>query len=76
MKRSVSISLRFLVLLALLLQEAPADNTFAQGQAIKLISKMESLYQRGFWVAIQIDPKTGKRVAVSPQLSNGGAAGY
>jgi hypothetical protein len=56
--------------------EKLVEAVIAKGQAIKLLSETESLYQRGFWIAIQIDPKTGKRVAVSPSLSNGCAAGY
>jgi gamma-glutamyltranspeptidase / glutathione hydrolase len=47
----------------------------AKGQEIKLLSKSESWPQRGFWVAIQIDPKTGNRIGVSPSLF-GYAAGY
>jgi hypothetical protein len=48
----------------------------AKGQAIKLLSKMELLAQRGYWVAIQIDTKTGKRVGVAPLGANGCVAGY
>src|SRR5262249_42474660 len=40
----------------------------AKGQAIKLIPKNQT---GGYWVAIQIDPKTGKRVGVAPPWSNG-----
>src|SRR5262245_11960201 len=56
--------------------EKLVEAVIAKGQAIKLLSETESLYQRSYWIAIQIDPKTGKRVAVSPSLSNGCAAGY
>jgi len=56
--------------------EKLVEAVIAKGQAIKLLSETEALYQRSYWIAIQIDPKTGKRVAVSPSLSNGGAAGY
>jgi len=48
----------------------------AKGQAIKLLSKIEARAQRGYWVAIQIDAKTGKRVGVAPPGSNGCVAGY
>jgi gamma-glutamyltranspeptidase / glutathione hydrolase len=48
----------------------------AKGQAIKLLSKTESMAQRGYWVAIQIDAKTGKRVGVAPSGNNGCVAGY
>jgi gamma-glutamyltranspeptidase / glutathione hydrolase len=47
----------------------------AKGQAIKLLPK----HQTGglnYWVAIQIDPKTGKRIGVAPPLLNGEIAGY
>jgi gamma-glutamyltranspeptidase len=46
----------------------------AKGQAIKLIPKNQAGV--GYWVAIQIDPKTGKRVGVAPPLMNGDVVGY
>jgi len=48
----------------------------AKGQAIKLLSKSESLGQRGHLVAIQIDTRTGKRVGIAPPGINGYVAGY
>lgn len=48
----------------------------AKGQAIKLLSKNEALAQRGYWVAIQIDAKTGGRTGIAPPGFNGGVAGY
>ena len=48
----------------------------AKGQAIKLLSKTEARAQRGSWVAVQVDAKTGKRVGVAPPGNNGCAAGY
>jgi gamma-glutamyltranspeptidase / glutathione hydrolase len=48
----------------------------AKGQAIKLLLKDQTWGQRGYWVAIQIDPKTGKRIGVVPPLLNGEVAGY
>jgi gamma-glutamyltranspeptidase/glutathione hydrolase len=56
--------------------EKLVEAVIAKGQAIKLLSLEESMYQRGYWVAIQIDQKTGKRIGVSPPVSNGGVAGY
>jgi len=47
----------------------------AKGQAIKLLPKHQT-GGNGYWVAIQIDPKTGKRVGVAPPLINGDVAGY
>jgi gamma-glutamyltranspeptidase / glutathione hydrolase len=47
----------------------------AKGQAIKLLPKRQT-GGNGYWVAIQIDPKTGKRVGVAPPLTNGEVAGY
>jgi gamma-glutamyltranspeptidase/glutathione hydrolase len=47
----------------------------AKGQAIKLIPKNQT-GGSGYWVAIQIDPKTGKRVGVAPPLINGDVVGY
>jgi gamma-glutamyltranspeptidase len=47
----------------------------AKGQAIKLLPKPQTA-GNGYWVAIQIDPKTGKRVGVAPPLINGDVAGY
>ena len=46
----------------------------AKGQAIKLIPKNQTW--PGYWVAIQIDPKTGKRVGVASPLYNGDVVGY
>jgi hypothetical protein len=48
----------------------------ARGQAIKLLPKDQTRGQMGYWVAIQIDPKTGKRIGVAPPLLNGEIAGY
>jgi gamma-glutamyltranspeptidase / glutathione hydrolase len=47
----------------------------AKGQAIKLLPKHQTV-GNSCWVAIQIDPKTGKRVGVAPPLLNGDVAGY
>jgi gamma-glutamyltranspeptidase / glutathione hydrolase len=47
----------------------------AKGQAIKILPKDQTRGQCGYWVAIQIDPKTGKRVGVAPPLLNGEVAG-
>jgi gamma-glutamyltranspeptidase/glutathione hydrolase len=48
----------------------------AKGQAIKLLSKTEARAQRGYWGAVQIDAKTGKRVGFAPPGNNGCVAGY
>ncbi|HEV2663799.1 MAG TPA: gamma-glutamyltransferase [Blastocatellia bacterium] len=48
----------------------------ARGQAIKLLPKHETRTQIGYWVAIQIDPKTGKRIGVAPPLLNGEITGH
>jgi gamma-glutamyltranspeptidase/glutathione hydrolase len=48
----------------------------AKGQAIKLLSKTEARAKRGYWVAIKIDAKTGKRVGVAPPGLNGYVAAY
>jgi gamma-glutamyltranspeptidase/glutathione hydrolase len=48
----------------------------AKGQAIKFLSNAEARAQRGSWVAIQIDAKTGKLVGVAPPGLNGYVAGY
>jgi hypothetical protein len=56
--------------------EKLVEAVIAKGQAIKRLPKAESLYQRGLWVAIQIDHKSGKRIGVSAPVSNGGIAGY
>jgi gamma-glutamyltranspeptidase/glutathione hydrolase len=48
----------------------------AKGQAIKLLPKDQTWGQHGYWVAIQIDPKTGKRIGVAPPSSNGEISGY
>jgi gamma-glutamyltranspeptidase / glutathione hydrolase len=47
----------------------------AKGQDIKLLPKPQT-GGFGYWVAIQIDPKTGKRVGVAPPLINGDVVGY
>jgi len=48
----------------------------AKGQEMKLLPLSETLKSWGYWVAIQIDPKTGKRSGiVSPPL-NGARTGY
>jgi hypothetical protein len=52
------------------------DAVIAKGQDIKLLSKTEAGDQKGYWVAIQIDPKTGKRIGAAPTGLNGCAAGY
>jgi hypothetical protein len=46
-----------------------------KGQAIKLLPKNQTAGS-GYWVAIQIDPKTGKRVGIAPPLTNGEVTGY
>src|SRR6266508_3043529 len=46
----------------------------AKGQAIKLLPKDQTRGQCGYWVAIQIDPKTGKRIGVTTTLLNGEVA--
>jgi gamma-glutamyltranspeptidase / glutathione hydrolase len=48
----------------------------AKGQSIKLLPKAQTRSLCGYWVAIQIDPKTGKRVGVAPPLVNGDVVGY
>src|SRR5262245_46132268 len=48
----------------------------AKGQAIKLLPKDQAWGQRCFWVAIQIDPKTGKRIGVASPFYNGEVTGY
>ncbi len=48
----------------------------AKGQAIKLLPKYQARNQSGYWVAIQIDPKTGKKIGVTTPLLNGEIAGY
>jgi gamma-glutamyltranspeptidase / glutathione hydrolase len=48
----------------------------AKGQAIKLLPKDRTRGQMGWWVAIQIDPKTGKRIGVAPPGLNGYVAAY
>jgi hypothetical protein len=48
----------------------------AKGQAIKLFPKDQTRGQMGWWVAIQIDPKTGKRIGVAPPGLNGYVAAY
>ena len=48
----------------------------AKGQAIKFLPKNQMGGQRGYWVAIQVDPKTGKRLGVAPPGLNGYVAGY
>jgi len=51
------------------------ESVIAKGQDIKLLSKMEAGSQSGYWTAIQIDPKTGMRIGVSPSTFNGVPAG-
>jgi len=50
----------------------------AKGQAIKLLPKDQTQTRRqlGWWVAIQIDTKSGKRVGVAPSGLNGSVATY
>jgi len=48
----------------------------AKGQAIKLLPKNQARIQNGYWVAIQIDQKTGKRIGVATPLINGEVSGY
>ena len=48
----------------------------AKGQAIKLLPKNQARVQNGYWVAIQIDQKTGKRIGVATPLINGEVSGY
>lgn len=48
----------------------------ARGQAVKVLPKSVAGRQRGFWIAIQIDQKTGKRIGASPVGLNGIAIGY
>jgi gamma-glutamyltranspeptidase/glutathione hydrolase len=66
-------------------QEALAEGDFAnemiealktRGQAVRLLSKREALAQRGHWVAVKIDPKTGNRTGAAPIWLNGGVAGF
>jgi hypothetical protein len=56
--------------------EKLVEAVIAKGQEIKLLSKMEERAQRGYWVALQIDQKTGRRFGVAPSVSNGYVAGY
>ena len=56
--------------------EKLVEAVIARGQEIKLLSKAEARSQSGYWVAIQIDPKTGKRIGVTPPGSNGYVSGY
>jgi hypothetical protein len=56
--------------------EKLVEAVIAKGQDIKLLSKKESYAQLGYWVAIQIDQKTGKRVGLAPPVGNGCVAGY
>ena len=48
----------------------------AKGQAIKVLTTSEAWAQRSLLVAIQIDPKTGKRIGAVPTLANSYVAGY
>jgi hypothetical protein len=48
----------------------------ARGQAIKLLPKNQARGQSGAWTAVQIDPKTGKRIGVVPPSNNGEVIGY
>src|SRR5262245_8498490 len=66
-------------------KEAVAEGAFAgdvieavraKGQDVKLLSKSEVEWQLGFWIAIQIDPKTGKRIGAVPSVYNGLVVGY
>jgi hypothetical protein len=52
------------------------EAVIAKGLAIKLLSKTESRAQCGYWVAIQIDPKTGNRFGAAPKGLNGDVACY
>jgi gamma-glutamyltranspeptidase/glutathione hydrolase len=56
--------------------EKSVEAVIAKGQEIKLLSKTEAWSQLGHWVAIQIDPKTGKRIGVAPPGSNGYVSGH
>jgi hypothetical protein len=56
--------------------EKLVEAVIAKGQEIKLLSKTEAWTQLGHWVAIQIDPKTGKRIGVAPPGSNGYVSGH
>jgi len=56
--------------------EKMVKSVVAKGQAIKLLPKHQTLDQISYWVAIQIDPKTGKRIGVTTPLLNGESAGY
>jgi hypothetical protein len=47
----------------------------AKGQAVKLLPKNQARLQNGYWVAIQIDQKTGKRIGVATPF-NGDVSGY
>jgi gamma-glutamyltranspeptidase/glutathione hydrolase len=48
----------------------------AKGQAVRLLTKSEVEWQLGFWIAIQIDPKTGKLIGAVPSVYNGYVVGY
>src|SRR5262245_23603745 len=56
--------------------EKLVEAVIAKGQEIKLLSKAEATSQLGHLVAIQMDPKTGKRIGVAPPGSNGCVSGY
>jgi gamma-glutamyltranspeptidase/glutathione hydrolase len=56
--------------------EKLVEAVIAKGQEIKLLSKAEAASQSGYWVAIQMDPKKGKRIGVAPPGSNGYVSGY
>ena len=55
--------------------ESLVKAVIAKGQDIKLLPKPQT-GGYGYWVAVQIDPKTGKRIGVAPPLLNGEIAGY
>jgi gamma-glutamyltranspeptidase / glutathione hydrolase len=52
------------------------DALIAKGQPVKLLSKREASSHGGYWVAIQIDQKTGKLVGATPSVLNSYVAGY
>jgi hypothetical protein len=52
------------------------DAVIAKGQPVKLLSKREATSHTGYWVAIQIDQKTGKLVGAAPLMLNSYVAGY
>jgi gamma-glutamyltranspeptidase / glutathione hydrolase len=52
------------------------EAVIAKGQPIKLLSKKEAGNYPGYWVAIQIDQKTGKLAGAAPSGFNAYVAGY